>query len=279
MGIKLNAGEGDNKPKRSDLYSFVPSEIEVDWDLNFSRQGERFTADDVRDLINDFSVPDADGVLVGQVQPVTLWRRPHDNKVEMVAGFRRLFAGLEIEKTKPGFRLDAIVLTELTEKERYLVNLKENVGRKEINLIQRARSAQHLKKTFKYKVSAIATILNISEAQVRNLFSLLNLPDKVQARVASGNLAISVAIKLVKVDPADLDAALEEATDEDGNVDGGKAVKAARSRGVKVGRSASELRAVLKGRDDVLSKSLLGFLSGSVTPETLAEALDTAEAP
>lgn len=274
MGIKMKAGEGEKAPKRGDVYSLIPSMIVANWEDNHSRQGEVITEESVADLVADFLNPE-----MGQVQAAIGFRRPHDQQVEMVAGFRRLMAGLVVERIKPEFRLRVEVRTDINENDRYLINLKENVGRKATNAIQNAKSARHLKTVFKWKLEPIAKLFGVSVSQVSNLLQLLTLPEAVQARVISGKLTPSAALKFVKMAPEQIEAALDEATDEEGNVDGGVAAKAARSRGVKVGRSVSELRKVLSGRVDAISEALIGFLAGTVTEEALTDALDEAEAP
>lgn len=55
--------------------------------------------------------------------------------------------------------------------------------------------------------------------------------------------------------------------------------QAAAAKGVKIGRGLAELRAVLKGRQDDVSRKLLGFLTGDVSEDDLIYALDTSESP
>lgn len=55
--------------------------------------------------------------------------------------------------------------------------------------------------------------------------------------------------------------------------------QAAAAKGVRIGRGLAELRGVLKGRQDDLSRKILGFLTGDISEDDLIYALDTSESP
>lgn len=279
MAMKIDTGDGE-KARRSDVFHAVPSCIEVDWHLNGR-------SDHVPDA--DVAALAADMVKNGQIQPITV-RRLANKKIKAVAGYTRLKAALLIERDDPKFRIAARVI-EVNDEEAFLVNIRENLIRNNTTPVDNAVNMRRLMENYAYSKAQVAELFRLSPTAVDNTLKLLSLPAKVRARVSAGTLPASAAVRLVGLDDAAIEASVrqaeEEAAGDPASPVGGKVsnvtpvkvttsqvAKAARERGVRVGRTLSDLRKVLGGREDPLSRMILDFLAGTVEPSELEIALD-----
>jgi ParB/RepB/Spo0J family partition protein len=281
----LNAGD----VKRTELYLIAPSQLVCDW----SKNGRRDRVSDADVAAQAASIKEH-----GQLQPIK-GRRGADNRVEVVFGFTRYAAGLLIEREDPAFRL-AVDVIECGEEEAFVLNVIENLERNATTQIDNAVNMKRLMDEHGYTHQAVCDLYKLSTEWVRRHLKALELPEAVQARIASGELSLSVAVeKLSALSAFDAEAAVERAAaatpEPDAPADapgGGAASKkkprkidtaalcdAVRDAGAKVARTAADLKRFLSDREDPISLALKGYLTGDVSEETLAKILDDAEPP
>lgn len=260
MAMKIEVGE---KARRSDLFHLKPSAIVVDWAQN--GRTDEVSDEKVKRLAEDIR-------LHGQLQPISV-RRLSDKRVKIVSGYTRLRAGLLLEQEDDQFRLAAQV-RDINDEEAFLENIRENLIRNETTPIDNAFNMRRLMQNYGKSKTEIAEFYGISGSMVGNYLKLLSLPDAVRAKVSNGQLKMTAALKLAKLSEDEIEDALKESEDDDGNVNGGKVDKAARKRGAKVGRTISDLRKVLKDRSDTVSLALIAFLDGKGEPTDLTTILD-----
>ena len=121
----------------------------------------------------------------GLQQPILVqpWDGEAGKKFRVIAGYRRVKAA-EVLRWPT---IPCIIKYGLTEIDARLLNLGENVNRKELNILQEAKAIAGL-------VSAgltqneVSERINMSRGWVQVRFYLLTLPAEIQAEAAAGNL-------------------------------------------------------------------------------------------
>ncbi len=101
----------------------------------------------------------------------------------IVAGHRRYIAFKVLKQNT----IPAMIKVGYTELQARLVNLSENLKRKELNILQEARAVKRLK-DFGMIQETIATTLGMSRGWVQVRFKLLDLPKEIQEVAAIGVL-------------------------------------------------------------------------------------------
>ncbi len=262
MAMRFEGSEGS---KRSDIYAVDPTVIEIDE----SKLGRQFPVSD--EAIDRLA---ANIKSVGQQQSITCRRLP-DKRLQVVAGFSRLRAILKLHAEDQQWRIN-IRIVEMNEFDAFMVNVSENLHRNEVSPIDHAHNMRRMERDFGKTRVEIAKFFACTEANVSRLLALLSLPGHVQLKVSSGELTADSATKLGKLPEPEIKAALEAATaaSDNGHVDTAEVTKQVRARGVKVGRTISDLRKVLKDRNEDVAVAILGFLKGDVDEIGLSEVLD-----
>lgn len=160
---------------------------------------------------------------IGLQQPVVVQPVPHDLKghcnnkaFRLVAGHRRLKA-FEVLKRDT---IPAIVKTNLTDVQARVLNLQENLERKNLNILQEAQAINKFKLAG-YTVNEVAKMVGMSTGWVQIRYSLLNLEPEIQ-NVAAAGLLTQEQVKDIHALPTQ--AARFEAV---------KAIKESRIRGEK----------------------------------------------
>ncbi len=262
MAMQFQGSEG---AKRSDVYALDPTVITVDE----SKLGRHYpVADDKIDAIA------ANIKQIGQQQAVTC-RRLADKRLQIVAGFSRHRAILKLHSEDPQWRIN-VKIVDLNEFDAFLANVSENLHRNEVSPIDHAHNMMRMGRDYGKSRAEIAVFYRCTEANVSRLLSLLILPELVQQKVSSGELTADSATKLGKLPEPEIKAALDAAVaaSDNGHVDTAEVTKQVRARGVKVGRTISDLRRVLKDRNEDVAVAILGFLKGEIDDEALETALD-----
>jgi ParB/RepB/Spo0J family partition protein len=208
---------GDYNATRTNLFTIEPQAIKVDWSRNWSRNGEEPPVDD--DLINlarDMMPREAGGS--GQISPITL-RVNEQGEREVVMGFRRLRAALWLVESGecPDFRIRFIVAA-LDEREAALVNLSENLQRKDPQPIQTAHALKRLRDELHFTLEEIAARMKRSTTWASNLLRLVTLPEEIQEKVAEGELGVTAAVELSKISGEDAQISTYRELAEDDNV-------------------------------------------------------------
>jgi ParB/RepB/Spo0J family partition protein len=260
MAMQFQGSEG---AKRSDIYSVDPTTIIMDE----SKNGRMFPVSDA-----DIDNLAANIKAVLQQHPVTC-RRLSNKQLQLVSGYTRLKAILRLHVQDPKWRI-RIQIVELNESDAFLANISENLKRNEVSPIDHAYNARRLESAFGFTREQTAEFFGWAPAKVARHLTLLTLPEKVQRQVASRELTVDAAIKLSKLDESEIDDALEAAVSDDGHINGTEVARQVRERGVRVGHTVSELRKVLRDRNEPIAIAILGYLKGDVDEVGLEEALD-----
>jgi len=147
-------------------------EIIVDWEFN-CRQ-EKVTPFDVRELAEDIEKH-------GLLQPIVV--RPKKKGYQIVAGYRRYQAFKNLRRDK----IPAIIREDLDETAARILNLSENLKRRNLNIMQEAFSLLYFFKKG-YTREDIANELDVSTGWVQIRATVLQLPPEVQKAAAAGYL-------------------------------------------------------------------------------------------
>lgn len=132
----------------------------------------------------------------GLINPVTLRQSPEGlvapngttPPYSLVAGFRRYTAFSLLAKTDPFFKkIPAIVKLGMTDSEARLVNLRENIVRKDLNILQEARAIQHL---FDEGMTqeGVGALLGQSKGWAQVRMMLMTFPPDIQKDAEDGNI-------------------------------------------------------------------------------------------
>lgn len=272
MSIKINTGDSGNSVGRGDVYAIAPSDLVI----NLSKNTRAVSDAAVAAMETDIEAR-------GQLQPV-LGRLLPDKRVELYSGFHRALAGLRIQQRDPSFRLKVIVTAGVNEEDAFFASVRENALRNDLTPVDVANQVRRMQDQYGKSLDEIAAFYGKTRPWVSNHVKLLSLSKSIQNKVAAGGLTFQAALQLASLGEDGADeavAAAETAAGADGN---GKpetrkqaskrAKEAARARGAKVSRTVADLRRVLKGREDELTKAILTFFAGKGKEKDLVKTLD-----
>jgi ParB family chromosome partitioning protein len=126
----------------------------------------------------------------GVIQPIVV--RPHGHRFQIVAGERRWRAAQRA-------RLHEIpaIVREFSDEETLEVALIENIQRQDLNAIEEAHAYKRLVEDYSHTQEELGRLVHKSRSHVANLLRLLDLPAKVQALLASGQLDMGHARALI----------------------------------------------------------------------------------
>jgi ParB family chromosome partitioning protein len=115
----------------------------------------------------------------------------------IIAGERRLRAA-----RMAGLRSVPCVIQEgeLTESQRLIEQLAENIIRADLQPVEQARAFRRLMDLNSWSARQLARELHIADANIVRALALLELPAEVQTQVEAGHLAPSVAYEVSRLD-------------------------------------------------------------------------------
>lgn len=153
----------------------------------------------------------------GLLQPISVqpWVAKDGYDYRCILGHRRLKA-FEIKKWKT---VPAIIKRGLTETQVRILNLQENLERKNLNILEEALAIKKFKE-LGYTLAEVAKMTNTSKTWVQVRYNLLDLEPEVQAAAAGGFLTQEHIKEIHSLNPADRFTAIRE-------------IKEARARGEK----------------------------------------------
>jgi ParB family chromosome partitioning protein len=213
---------------------------------------------------------------LGMLQPIRVRWDEELGMYVIIAGERRFraarMAGL---KSVPCVVQDG----ELTESQRLIEQLAENIIRADLQPVEQARAFRRLMELNGWSARQLAREMHIADANVVRALALLDLPEGVQAQVESGQLAPSVAYEVSRLEsPADQSALADQVVAEkltrDQVADVVKARKAGRGA-ASPARARAEIH--LDGGRKVTLAGLADDQPGTVVA-MLKEALKVAQA-
>lgn len=146
----------------------------------------------------------------GILQPIVV--RKMGDRYQIVSGERRWraarLAGLD--------RIPAIQRNVVSDSEMLELALVENVQRRDLDPIERARGFKQLMEALGITQEAVAVKVGLKRATVANHLRLLDLPEKVQVAVGKGLMSMGHARALLGLsDPARIEAVMEQAVRRD----------------------------------------------------------------
>lgn len=146
----------------------------------------------------------------GVLQPIVV--RKMGDRYQIVSGERRWraarLAGLD--------RIPAIQRNVVSDSEMLELALVENVQRRDLDPIERARGFKQLMDALGITQEAVSMKVGLRRATVANHLRLLDLPEKVQVAVGKGLMSMGHARALLGLsDPARIEAVMEQAVRRD----------------------------------------------------------------
>lgn len=128
--------------------------------------------------------------------PLDVSQHPEDGKVYLLSGHRRLWGANALALDLLPCRLDPRgILTEVQMREALI---KYNEGQEKPAPIDRAQSIfEYIRATGKSQLE-VATLFNISPANLNQMLRLLTLPSVVQSKINTGEMAISVGLQIAR---------------------------------------------------------------------------------
>lgn len=153
--------------------------------------------DNVRETFNDESLHGMALSLkaVGQLQPIRV--RKAGQKFAIVDGERRFRAARTLGLPTLAAIVEAKALDEGELVQRQLI---ANVQRDDLLPLEKAKAVRRLMDVSQWNASAVSANLGLSNGNVSRLLALLELPEDIQQKVASGAIPASAAYHLAKVD-------------------------------------------------------------------------------
>ncbi len=121
--------------------------------------------------------------------------RPAGGRYELVCGERRYRAALELGWTTI---MAVVAEAELTEADRTLEQLSENLFREALQPVEQAKAFNRLMTAEKWTAKELAARLGMSPAKVCQHLRLLDLPPDVQAEVDRGLIPATTAYEIAK---------------------------------------------------------------------------------
>ena len=185
----------------SDLTDEYPKEeiatLQVDkLDVNPFQARIEYPESDLRDLGK--SMMD-DGV----IQPIVV--RAKGDRYEVCTGWRRVLAARQV-----GISGVPAMVRDLSDKQMAKYNLVENLRRKDLNVVEKARGYKTMQKTWGLTQEQVADELGLSRDQVAQALRVLTFPTDLQKLVSHDTITQTHAETLAKL--RDTPKLLQEAT-------------------------------------------------------------------
>lgn len=128
----------------------------------------------------------------GLFQPIIVMPCEREGrKYKVVAGHRRTKSFMMLRNDEPDKfdRIDAIIREDLDEKKARLLNLNENLARKDLNILEEAKSLQPLMGLGMTEEEIASSLPSASRGWVQVRLMLLKLPKEVHDEAAAGMLS------------------------------------------------------------------------------------------
>lgn len=195
--------------KRGEFINTSPANIQFDEELN--GRAFLYTEADFLDLLTDLRE--------GRKIETPIWcesvNTVEGNGLKLVAGFRRLLAGLAYLKENPEYLIKVLVVEPKDSEDALIMNLRENVGHLGISLIDKGHAAIRLRqeptKDGGRTLAQIGQILGIDGSTVKMAMRLVeNLPSTVQRMIHNGVVTVDGALTVLKADPEKREGLINE---------------------------------------------------------------------
>ena len=134
----------------------------------------------------------------GLLQP-TVVRPKSDGRYELISGERRLRAAIAV-----GWQQIPAMIIEVDDTDMAILALVENVQRKDLNAIEKAKSFKRLMKTEGCTQEELAKSLGLDRSTVANLVRLLDLPQDLQTAIREDVISAAHGRALLPLKDAEL---------------------------------------------------------------------------
>ena len=135
----------------------------------------------------------------GVLQPIVVSYDPGSDEYELIAGHRRLEASKLL-----GLDNIPAVIQDVDDAGRLEIGLIENIQREDLNPIEEALAYRMLIEKFKLTQEQVGQRLGKRRTTVANTLRLLQLPEDIQAEIATGSLSAGHAKALASIEDEDL---------------------------------------------------------------------------
>ncbi len=170
--ISSNTHREEQVSSKDRIIYLSPEEIQ----LNPYQPRKNFAHQDLEDLINSIKEH-------GIIQPLIV-SQTKEGKYQLIAGERRLRAAKFLDLPKV-----PVILRKASEIEKLELSLVENIQRKDLNPIEKARAYQKLIEEFGYTQEKLAKKIGKSRPSVTNTLRLLSLPEEIKDALAKGRIS------------------------------------------------------------------------------------------
>jgi ParB family chromosome partitioning protein len=246
-------------------------------DHEFNCRGP-ITPFDVTDLTQDIqhtaeTVPDCPS---GLIQPITLTKSSDPNyEYDLIAGFRRYTAFRVLQRET----IPANIIENLTEHQKRVLNLKENLKRTDLNILQEAKAIQHFF-TAGWTEEQVMRELGAKRGWVQVRKMLLCLGEDIQKEAAAGILTTTHIRDLYKVKPEKRLAIvkrIKEMTERQENRRGAISIKTMVNKNGKRVRDKAEIFKMMDHIQENIGNNIatraLAFCAGEITDLEMHETM------
>jgi len=141
----------------------------------------------------------------GVIQPILV--RPKGDRYEVCTGWMRVLAAREV-----GISSIPAIVKDLTDEQMARLCLVENLKRKDLNILEKARGYKQMQDTWHLTQEQVAEELGLTRDQVAQALRVLTFPQEVQKLVSDDTITQTHAEALARLH--DRPAALAEAIDK-----------------------------------------------------------------
>lgn len=206
----------------------------------------------------------------GLLQPISVYpyneieREKYKKDYKIILGYCRYMAFQSLKKES----IPCIVKPWMDEAKARILNITENLKRKDLNILQEAKSIEKLKHAG-WTMNMVAKSLDVSMSWVQNRFAVLSFPADIQEECAKGTLN-QVQIKEIYSLPLDKQyEAVRAIKDQRAKGEKNIKVKKAVSASIKVARSKGGINKMLDLIYDELGPSFttraLSWAAGNIS--------------
>lgn len=129
----------------------------------------------------------------GLIQPIVV--RPHGEGYQIVAGERRWRAAQRAQLHEV-----PVIVRDFDDVATLEVAILENIQRQDLNAVEEAEAYKRLIDEFGHTQEELGRLVHKSRSHIANLLRLLDLPERVRALVADGQLSMGHARALITAD-------------------------------------------------------------------------------
>lgn len=269
--------------KATDEFLVDPDELVIDQEKNGRK--EKWGKDEIAAQAKSIETR-------GQLEAAGVVRK-EDGSYHVIFGFGRALAVQKLNKEaaegEPKRKLRVRLFEVGDETDGFVLNLIENLSRKNTNVIDDAHNMKRLREELKWSDARIAKFFDKSLSHIVNLKKLPELDEDVQAEMKAGRMGMDAGLAVATLPKAKQKAVVKGAKKASGKVSTAKVHKAVRkeaaANGTSAGvrsRSSKEIRTFWEEQTGPaeseakreLAKVSLRWIAGKASDGSMSNALD-----